>query len=152
MQRFLGRHAKRIDAKGRVSVPAAFRAVLAADRLDGPFCLRALGHPAIEAGGRALIAAIDARLADFPLFSPAHTALATTLLGQSEAIGVDPEGRMSVPEWIRDATGIDREMVFVGLGDRFQIWEPSRFAVFETAARVAAERLLAGLPATEGGA
>lgn len=145
MERFLGTHAKRIDAKGRVSIPASFRAVLVADRLEGPFVAAALGLPAVEAGGRALIAAIDARLSAHQPFSAEHTALATVLLGRSEALAVDSEGRVILPDWIRVATGIDREVVFVGLGDRFQIWEPDRFAVHEKEARALAERLLAGL-------
>jgi MraZ protein len=144
MERFLGTHAKRIDAKGRVSIPASFRTVLAADRLDGPFVVSALGAPTVEAGGNALIAAIDARLSVHPPFSAEHTALATMLLGRSEVLGVDSEGRVSLPDWIRATTGIDRDVVFVGLGDRFRIWEPERFAVHEREARVLAERLLSG--------
>jgi MraZ protein len=145
MERFLGTHAKRIDAKGRVSIPASFRAVLGADRLDAVFCVAALAQSAIDAGGRALIGSIDTRLAAYPPFSAAHTALATMLLGRSETIALDPEGRIGVPDWIRAATGIEREVVFVGLGDRFQIWRPERFATFETEARVLAERLVTGI-------
>lgn len=149
MRRFLGRQTKRIDAKGRVSIPASFRAVLGADGFEGVFCVRSTTHAAIDAGGEALIAAIDQRLALHPAFSIEHTALATVLLGQGDLVALDGEGRMVVPEWMRAATGIAQEVLFVGLGDRFQIWAPDRFAAFETEARAVAARLLGVSPAEE---
>jgi len=144
MERFLGRQVKRIDAKGRVSIPAPFRAVLARDGFDGLFCVRSLAQPAVDAGGHALIASIDATLARFDAFSPEHAALATMLLGQGDAPSLDGEGRMVVPEWIREATGITTDVLFVGLGTRFQIWAPGPFSDFEAQARATATALLQG--------
>ncbi len=149
-ERFLGRHIKRIDAKGRVSVPAPFRAVLGRDGSDGLFCLRSPTHPAVDAGGAALLAAIETTLARHDPFSVEHTALAAALMGQGDAPALDGEGRIVVPEWMREATGITSEVLFVGLGARFQIWAPERFAVFEGQARALTARLL-GVRA-EGGA
>jgi MraZ protein len=149
MERFLGRHPKRIDAKGRVSIPASFRAVLARDGFEGLFCLRALAQPAVEAGGHALIAQIDSVVSAHDPFSPEHLQLAATLMGSGDTLTVDGEGRIVVPEWMRDATGATDEVVFVGLGQKFQIWAPAAFATFEAEARAAAAALIArrGTPA-----
>lgn len=141
-ERFLGRQVKRIDAKGRVSIPAPFRAVLARDGFDGLFCVRSLAQPAVDAGGHGLIAAIDATLSRHDPFSAEHAALATLLLGQGDSPSLDGEGRMVVPEWIRDVTGIGAEILFVGLGTRFQLWAPERFVDYEVQARETASRLL----------
>lgn len=143
MERFLGRHPKRIDAKGRVSVPASFRAVLAGDGFEGLFCVRALWEPAVEAGGNALIAQIDAAVSAHDGFSPEHLHLAATLMGAGDTLTMDAEGRIVVPDWIREATGVTDEIVFVGLGQKFQLWAPAAFADFETRARKAAADLLA---------
>lgn len=142
VERFLGRHLKRIDAKGRVSVPAPFRAALARSSFDGLFCVRSLTQPAVDAGGEALLASIDATLARHAPFSPEHAALATLLLGQGDAPSLDTEGRIVLPDWIRSATGIDAEVLFLGLGSRFQLWAPERFATWEAEARITAARLL----------
>lgn len=150
VERFLGRQTKRIDAKGRVSVPASFRAVLAREGSDGLFCLRSPTHPAVDAGGMALLAAIETTLSRHDPFSVEHTALAAMLLGQGDAPAFDGEGRIVVPEWMREATGITSEVLFVGLGARFQIWAPERFAAFEAEARAMTARLLGTRP--EGGA
>lgn len=142
MERFLGRHPKRIDAKGRVSIPAPFRSVLARDGFEGLFCVRALWEPAVEAGGHALIRQIDAAVSAWDGFSPEHLHLATTLMGAGDTLTIDAEGRIVVPDWIREATGATDEIVFVGLGQKFQMWAPAAFAAFEAKARAAAAELL----------
>ena len=60
MDRFVSHYVLRLDAKGRVSVPAPFRAVLARDGFDGLYCYPALDRPALDAGGNALIREIEA--------------------------------------------------------------------------------------------
>lgn len=151
MDRFLGRHAKRIDAKGRVSIPAPFRAVLARDGFDGLFVVCSPVSNAVEAGGNALIAEIDTLLARFDRFSPEYHALSTALLGAGDTLSLDAEGRIVVPDWLRQATAIGEEIVFVGLGTTFQIWEPERFRAFEAEARQTAARLVRqGGPARPG--
>jgi MraZ protein len=147
VERFLGRQMKRIDAKGRVSIPAPFRAVLGAGRCE-LFCVRSLTQPAVEAGGAAFLASIEATLARHDPFSAEHTALAALLFGQGDGPALDTEGRMVMPDWIRAATGIGSEVLFVGLGSRFQMWAPERFATFEAEARATAARLL-GLTGAE---
>lgn len=152
MDRFLGRHQKRIDAKGRVSIPAPFRSVIARDGFDVLFCVRSLFHPAVEAGGAALIGEIDKALARHDTFSPEHLALSTALMGQGDTLAFDGEGRIVVPDWLREATGATDEIVFVGQGIKFQIWAPDRFAGFEREARETAARLLSSRAAAGGAA
>ena len=65
MDRFVSHYVLRLDAKGRVSVPASFRAVLARDGFDGLYCYPALDRPALDAGGNALLSEIDALTAGF---------------------------------------------------------------------------------------
>ena len=50
MDRFVSHYLLRLDAKGRISIPAPFRAVLARDGFDGLFCCPALDRPAIDVG------------------------------------------------------------------------------------------------------
>eukprot|EP01037_Dinobryon_pediforme_P020016 gene20016-20543_t len=126
MDRFLGRHPKRIDAKGRVSIPAPFRAVLARDGFEGLFAVRSLMTEAIDAGGNALIAEIDGALAGYDTFSPEYQSLSVALMGGGDVLAIDTEGRIVVPDWIRAAAGIADEVAFVGQGTKFQMWAPER--------------------------
>lgn len=126
MDRFVSQYLLRLDAKGRVSVPAPFRAILALDGLDGLFCVPALDRPAIEAGGKALLAEIEHLIERFPPFSEEREHVSTALYGTSETLKVDAEGRISLPDSLKDHAGIMDAAAFIGLGHKFQIWAPDR--------------------------
>jgi MraZ protein len=127
MDRFLSHFTHRFDAKGRVSIPAPFRQVLAKDGFEGVYAYPSLDQPALDCGGQKLLAEIDALLATMPPWSPARDALATALLGTSEILRMDAEGRVSLDARLKAALGLGDVAVFVGHGYKFQIWEPSRF-------------------------
>lgn len=127
MDGFVATFSNRLDQKGRVSVPAAFRAVLAREGEDGLYCYPALDRPAIDGGGAKLQQAIADRLSVFETFSDDHESLATAFYGESRVLKVDPDGRIVLPEEFRAYAGIADTAVFVGQGYKFQIWEPGRF-------------------------
>lgn len=58
---------------------------------------------------------------------PKASALRRLLGGKSATVTVDKAGRICLPEFMAKAVGIDGEAVLVGLVDRFEIWEPSRY-------------------------
>ncbi len=128
MDRFLSHYTNRFDAKGRVSVPASFRAVLAKDGFDGIFIHPSLDAPALDCGGHMLLREIDALLDSMPPYSQEREDLATALLGTSEILRADSEGRILLSERTRASLGLKDEAAFVGHGYKFQIWEPIRFA------------------------
>jgi MraZ protein len=127
MQRFVANTVLRLDSKGRVSIPAPFRSVLTRDGFEGLYCYPALDQPAIDAGGNALMAEIDALIAQQPLYSTARDHLALALYGTSETLKVDAEGRVILTSHFKEYAGISDQVAFVGLGHKFQIWEPERF-------------------------
>lgn len=127
MDRFVSNYTLRLDAKGRVSIPAQFRAVLARDGFEGLYCYPSLDQPAIDAGGNALLTGIKALIDSFPDYSDARDELSLALYGTSETLKMDAEGRVSLTETLKQKAGITNEVSFVGLGDKFQIWEPARF-------------------------
>lgn len=143
MDRFLSHFVHRFDAKGRISIPAQYRQVLAKDGFEGVYAFPSLDAPALDCGGHRLLAEIDALLASVPSFSPARDALATALLGTSEILRMDAEGRVSLDERLKAPLGLREEAVFVGQGLKFQIREPSRFAAHLEQARGRALRLRA---------
>jgi transcriptional regulator MraZ len=128
MDRFVGNFTLRLDAKQRVSIPASFRSVLTRDGFDGLYCYPALASPAIDAGGNALMAEIEALIARFAPYSEERERFALSLYGTSETLKIDGEGRVILSESLKRRAGITDQAAFVGLGHKFQIWEPSRFA------------------------
>ena len=133
--RFVSNFTNRLDAKGRVSIPASFRAALAKDGYEGLYVHQALDLSALDAGGNALRRTIDEILARFSPFSEEWELLSTALNGTSEILKVDPEGRIMLSEALKAHAGIGDAVTFVGHGHKFQIWEPQRFQAHLEAAR-----------------
>ena len=127
MDRFVSNITLRLDSKGRVSIPASFRSVLVRDGFDGLYCYPALDRPAIDAGGNALMAEIEAVIARYAPFSEEREQFAVALYGTSDSLKIDGEGRVSLSETLKRHAGITEAVAFVGLGHKFQIWEPGRF-------------------------
>jgi MraZ protein len=127
MDRFVSNFTSRLDAKGRVSIPAPFRTVLAKDGFEGLYVHPALDVPALDAGGNRLLNEIETFLASLPPYSDERDQLSTALFGTSEILKVDPEGRVILTEAVKAHAGVANQVTFVGLGDKFQIWEPERF-------------------------
>jgi MraZ protein len=127
MDRFVSNIVLRLDAKGRVSIPAPFRSVLSRDGFDGLYCYPALDRPAIDAGGNALMAEIESLIGRYAPFSDEREQLAIALYGTSETLKLDGEGRVILPDGLKAHAGISDSVAFVGLGHKFQIWEPGRF-------------------------
>ena len=143
MDRFLSHYTNRFDAKGRLSVPAPFRAVLAKDGFEGLFVHPSLDAPALDCGGNRLLSEINAFLEAMPPYSQEREDMATALLGTSEVLRLDPEGRVMLSERLRSILGLEEQAAFVGQGHKFQIWEPNRFAAHLEAAKARVRRLRA---------
>lgn len=127
LDRFVSHFTNRLDAKGRVSIPAPFRAVLARDGFEGLYVYPSLYAEALDCGGHALLREIDALMAPLSPYSEEWDAYAATLHGESEVLKLDGEGRVILTETMKVHTGISTEVTLVGQGHKFQIWEPGRF-------------------------
>lgn len=136
MDRFVSTFTNRLDAKGRVSIPAPFRAVLERDGYAGGiYCYPSIDAPALDAGGERLAKKIDGLLSGLPDYSDERDELSVALYGDVQVLSIDQDGRIVLPEALRAHAGITAQVTFVGLGDKFQIWEPERFTERRAQAR-----------------
>lgn len=129
---FLNRFQNRIDKKGRISVPAQFRAALAAKVLAADFqgivAYQSPFNPCIEACGMSRIIKLNEWIETFDPYSQERDALATILFGESVQLSFDGEGRVMLPEQLIEVANLKEQAVFVGKGEVFEIWEPEAFA------------------------
>jgi MraZ protein len=129
---FMSTYVNKVDRKGRVSVPATFRAQITGQSFPGIVAYPLAEQEALEATGIDRMEAISAALDE--LDEPQQQQdLATIIFGRSQHLAFDPEGRILLPEPFVAHTQITESAVFVGLGMTFQIWEPGRFAAHEAA-------------------
>ena len=135
MAAFWSTYTNKVDKKGRVSIPAAFRKPLTGPDFQGVVVFPALRVPALECRSweqmDELARAVDA----LPEFSPERDALAASIFGVSMPLPFDPEGRILLPKHLAELAAITSDAAFVGLGKSFQIWEPAALARFQAEAR-----------------
>ena len=137
MNRFLSNATKKVDAKGRVSVPAIFRTVLAERNIAELYCFQDFVFPAISIGGPDLLDRFERQIDQEDPFSADANSMSLLIHGGGVFTKLDAEGRLMVTDFIRDFTGIETEVTFVGRADHFQLWEPRAFQEAQTQARKA---------------
>jgi MraZ protein len=128
MTLFLSTHINKVDKKGRVSVPAQFRSELANESFQGVVLFRSNVHPALEGFAWSYMQEIASRLDNFDMFSEEQDDLATTLFGEAVQVPFDGEGRIVLPVELMEFAGLVEKAAFVGLGGKFQIWDPEILA------------------------
>jgi MraZ protein len=124
---FLSTYVNKIDRKGRVSVPASFRSALAEQPFQGVVLFRSSNHPCLEGFGHSAMEDLSARLDHFDLFSAEQDDLATAIFGEAARLPFDGDGRIIVPPDLITFSGLSEQAAFVGLGRKFQIWDPEAF-------------------------
>ena len=132
MDLFFGEHAKRIDKKGRVSVPSDFRTALAEAQADAVIVLPEPKQPFLRGMPPAEFQDILRQLrVAHGRFSAQRTAASRKLFSKALKLQFDGEGRIILPKHFLDYAQIDGELVFAGAGDHFQIWQPDQLAAHD---------------------
>jgi MraZ protein len=123
---FLGTHTSKLDAKGRVSIPAPFRHVLsAAGGPKTPLVLRpSHTHPCLEGWSVSGFEALTEPLDRLNVLGEEYEDLAAALFADAHPSEPDAEGRVVLPAALIAHANLTDRAVFMGLGKRFQIWEP----------------------------
>lgn len=148
---FIGTFENRVDRKGRVSVPAPFRQVIAQQAFQGIVAFRSYRAAAIEACGMDFIERLNDSVSSLDLFSDAQDDLAATIFADSQQLPFDTEGRISLPPKMAEHAGITERAAFVGKGPIFQIWAPEALESYKEAARNRARSQGLTLPLRPGG-
>ena len=141
---FRGLHEHSIDAKGRTSVPARFRDVLARQASTtaadpGQPAPQLPGLPGIEEGEGLLIittgidqclvaytvaqwSAFEARLATLSQFDPAVVQLKRIYVAGATECVIDRHGRLLIPPVLREYAGLQKDVVWAGMVTTIEIW------------------------------
>ena len=132
---FLSTYENKIDKKGRVSVPASFRSYLSNLGYNGVICYPSFNNQSIEAWPQDRIEKISSSIETLNPFEEKRDFFATSILSESVNLQFDSEGRISLSIKLLRHAKIKKNMIFVGQGKTFQIWEPAAFEKFKTNAR-----------------
>ena len=145
MALFLSTFVNKVDRKGRVSVPATFRAALAGQSFLGIIAYRSFKLPCVEGSGIDRMEEMSSRVDQMSQFSEPYDNLAV-VFSDAQQLPFDGEGRIMLPQALAEHAGIADHAAFVGQGRTFQIWEPERFKAQQDELRERARRQGVTLP------
>jgi MraZ protein len=124
---FRGIHSVNVDDKGRIAIPARYRqrlldeaqhrVVLTIDTEEA--CLLLYPLPAWED--------IEKKVEALPSLNKAARRLQRLLLGHATEIEMDSHGRILVPPLLRDHAALDRRIILLGQGKKFELWDETRW-------------------------
>jgi MraZ protein len=129
MDRFRGRFYHTIDAKGRVSIPSGYRAMLQSKSDQAPFvtngvtdgskCLWLYPYEGWER--------YENRLAGLPPDNIKMQKYVRFMVSGASPCPIDNQGRMLLPAYLREYASLQREVTFAGVGNRIEIWDKTLF-------------------------
>tara|TARA_Y100000022_G_scaffold183305_1_gene177450 strand:- start:296 stop:742 length:447 start_codon:yes stop_codon:yes gene_type:complete len=132
---FLSTYENKLDKKGRVSVPATYRSYLSNLGYNGVVCFPSFNHQCIEAWPQDRIEKISNAIDSLNPFEEKKDYFSTSILSESINLQFDSEGRIILTTKLLKHTKIRNNVLFVGQGKTFQIWEPTSFEKFRVNAR-----------------
>ncbi len=143
---FLSTSVNKIDKKGRVSVPSAFRAALEKESFAGVVLIPSQNHDCLEGFAYSAMQEIARRLDEFDMFSADQEDLAASVFGEAVQLGFDKEGRIMIGEDLMAQANLEEQAVFVGMGSKFQIWSPEAYEARRKDARASVNKKKLTIP------
>jgi MraZ protein len=114
---FLGQHRYQMDAKGRIALPSRFHDAF------GTSMLLILGRDAgLWAYAEDDWHRVTDRIGSGPMSTLEERNRARALFGNAERVNVDDQGRIVIPQFLRERAKLDREVVVLGVSDHLEIW------------------------------
>jgi len=119
---FRGLTSLNVDVKGRIIVPTQYRQAIT-EEANGQMVIT------IDTEDRCLLLyplhqwrVIEERLGQLPTFQPAARRIQRLLIGHATELELDRNGRILLPALLREYAGLDKTIMLVGQGKRFEIW------------------------------
>lgn len=122
---FRGRFVHTIDAKGRMSLPAGFRSEMQARSEKPPILTNLLNCLALYPHETWL--EVENRLAQASQLRPEVQSIQRFLVSGASECPVDGQGRISIPQYLREYAALEREVTIAGVGPRIEFWDKARF-------------------------
>ncbi|HEX2484045.1 MAG TPA: division/cell wall cluster transcriptional repressor MraZ [Myxococcota bacterium] len=116
-----------LDAKGRVAIPQTYRMELQAQDQRAPILAALIDKPALGLYAQNRWQAIEERLESMSQVQPEVQAVRRMLVSTATECPIDGQGRILIPEDLREHAGLDRNVTFAGVGARVEIWSKERY-------------------------
>jgi MraZ protein len=120
---FFGETAINLDVKGRLAIPMRYRDMIQ-EQSGGQLVLT---YSAFDSGALYLYPEqewerVRDEVTGLSTFNPGHRSLQRRLVGSASAVEPDGNGRIQIPQTLRQVAGLEKRVVLLGMGIRFEIW------------------------------
>lgn len=129
---FRGHFEHSIDAKGRTSLPARFRDLLAATGDLRLVITPALFDPCLHAHPMRAWEALEEKIAALPQFDPNVVAFRRRYISAAVECELDKQGRLLVPPALREHGDFNKEVLWAGMGPTIELWSKERWKAAQT--------------------
>ncbi|MEN9417346.1 MAG: protein MraZ [Pseudomonadota bacterium] len=116
-----------LDGKGRVTVPARYRDLLVST-VGGQMMVSKSHVRCLSLFPRPVWDQFETRLHALPA---AADGLRRLYIGSATEVTIDSGSRVLLPPELRAWAGLEREVVFMGMGNRFELWDKARYDAHE---------------------
>ena len=120
---FLGQYSHNLDSKGRLTIPARYRDLLA----EGAYVTQGFDQNLLVITVTTF-ETISQNVRHMSITDPRARLLRRLLFSTGERVELDQAGRILIPQFLRTAAGLNGEAIVVGVGDYFEIWSPEHWA------------------------
>lgn len=127
MPSFKGEYEHSVDNKGRVSFPAKLRKAVNPAAQDRFTILKGLEH-CLYLYPEDRWNAVEDQLSSINQFTKKGRTVVRNFLRSAEDLSLDKQNRLGLPSSLMEWAGIDEKAVFIGSGDRVEIWSPEKLA------------------------
>jgi MraZ protein len=128
MNLFLSTYANSVDKKNRISIPSSYRSILSKEAYNGVIAYPSIKHQAIELSGYDRIVEMSKIIQSLDIYSKERDAFETVILGEAVHLPFDSEGRVIIPNKLKEYANIEEQAFFIGKGLVFELWNPLNFA------------------------
>ncbi len=111
-----------IDSKNRVAIPSSFRSTINSTK-EKTFIFKSLKYECLEIHLSSKINSLIKSFDEKDFFSKKNDHFKTAILSDLEEINIDKEGRFIVKEQLQRFSKLSKEIIFIGKGNHFEIWE-----------------------------
>lgn len=125
---FIGEYQHNVDDKGRIAIPSKFRGDLTKGAVVTRGLDRCLFVYTMEEWEK-----LAQKLVQLPISQSKSRAFARLMLAGAMDVQLDKQGRIVLPEYLREYAGVTKKTVIAGLYNRLEIWEEASWQKYKTA-------------------
>ena len=133
---FIGEFQHNLDAKGRMAVPAKFRQKISGGAIITrglDHCLFVFTNPEWEAMAQ--------KLDTLPLVKSDSRAFSRLMLAGAAEVDLDRQGRILIPDYLREYAGLKKQVVVTGVNKRFEVWDAESWKQYKTKTESASDEI-----------